>query len=144
MSLPDTLTWLLTKDTSCFIKARNGRTKRSGAIQLTSEAGNLMNLNKAKFSGSNNKSIGLSLDGNVVKMGVKSTKKANKPAKATGAVVLKKNFRSSVATIKKQVLDNHYRADLSQAALARYSALYKLNRVAQGTVKAPEFKRGRK
>merc|ERR1739841_300672 len=97
-----------------------------------------MNLNKAKFSGSNNKSIGLSLDGNVVKMGVKSTKKANKPAKATGAVVLKKNFRSSVATIKKQVLDNHYRADLSQAALARYSALYKLNRVAQGTVKAPE------
>eukprot|EP00638_Chattonella_subsalsa_P001341 CAMPEP_0117739448 /NCGR_PEP_ID=MMETSP0947-20121206/3752_1 /TAXON_ID=44440 /ORGANISM="Chattonella subsalsa, Strain CCMP2191" /LENGTH=116 /DNA_ID=CAMNT_0005555373 /DNA_START=165 /DNA_END=515 /DNA_ORIENTATION=- len=111
---------------------------------MTSEPGNLMNLNRAKFSGCNNKAIDLKLDDddNVI-MGVKSTKKTNLPPKAVVPVSLKKHFRKSVGTIKKNVIDNYYRADLESAALARYTKLYQFSRVKKGIVKAPKMKKGR-
>ena len=140
----DTLAWLLVKDTSSFIVRRNGRSDRVGNIEFNSEKGNVMNLNRAKYSGSNKKAVDLSHDGEKIVLGVKAQKKSKNPKKAFAATVLKKNFRASAGVINKAVLDNYYRADLRKETLARYNKLYNFGRVKRGTVKAPKMNKGRK
>ncbi len=44
------LIWQLVKDNNSFLVKR-GRTHRAGAVQFSAEAGNLLNVNSAKFSG---------------------------------------------------------------------------------------------
>lgn len=44
------LVWQLIKDNNSFLVKR-GRTHRSGAVQLSAEPGNLLNVNSAKYSG---------------------------------------------------------------------------------------------
>uniref|UniRef100_A0A7S2UUC9 Ribosomal eL28/Mak16 domain-containing protein n=1 Tax=Fibrocapsa japonica TaxID=94617 RepID=A0A7S2UUC9_9STRA len=140
----DALTWLLLKNNSAFLTKRNGNTKRSGSITLSSEPGNLMNLNSAKYSGANNKAVDLSLVDDKIVLGLKSTKKWNQVKKAVGKTPLNKNYRRSAKVIRSQIASNAYRADLEKAALARYSSLYRFNRIKKGVVKTPKIKKGRK
>ncbi len=44
------LLWQLVKDNNAFLVKR-GRTHRAGAVQFSSEPGNLLNVNTAKYSG---------------------------------------------------------------------------------------------
>ena len=57
--MSDSLVWHLLRDNNCFLHKR-GRTTRNGAVQFSSEPGNLMNVNTFKYSGlANSKAIDL-------------------------------------------------------------------------------------
>ena len=58
--MSNSLIWMLVKDNNCFLK-KFMKTKRAGAVQFSSEPGNLMNVNSFKYSGlANNQTIDIS------------------------------------------------------------------------------------
>lgn len=124
VSCPDSLVWQLTsRNTSKMVK-RGGRKSRTGSIRFSREAGNVANVSTFKHSGfANSKTIDLSISGSDITLNLKTTKASTKPAKASASSMLKKPFRKSVKTIRAQCLDNGYRADLTETALARYGIL---------------------
>jgi large subunit ribosomal protein L28e len=59
--MSESLVWMLIKNNNAFLQKR-GRTARSGAVQFSSERGNLMNVNSFKYSGlANSKAIDISI-----------------------------------------------------------------------------------
>lgn len=57
--MAEALVWQLIRDNNSFLVKR-GRTKRDGAVQFSSEPGNLLNVNSFKYSGiANNNVIGI-------------------------------------------------------------------------------------
>ncbi len=58
--MADALVWQLVKNNNSFLH-KVGRTNRSGAVQFSSEPGNLMSVNSFKYSGlANSKTIDIS------------------------------------------------------------------------------------
>lgn len=141
----DSLVWELVKNNNSFMRTKNGRTSRSGSIRFSVERGNLMSRSTYKYSGlANSKTIDISnTDDNRATLTIK-TKKATTSGKSGKAeIALNKDFRRVEKTIKSQATDNYYRPDLKNAALAKYTAVYRSNRVAKGVKKVAAVKKGR-
>jgi len=141
----DSLVWELVKNNNSFMRKVNGRTRRSGSVRFSVERGNLTSRSTYKYSGlANSKTIDISAtEDNRATLTIK-TKKASTSAKSGKAeIALNKDFRRVEKTIKSQATDNYYRPDLKSAALAKYTAVYKSNRVAKGVKKCPPIKKGR-
>eukprot|EP00903_Cladosiphon_okamuranus_P016634 g15342.t1 len=134
------LVWSLVRRNNCFLYKRNGRTKRSGKVVLTSEPNNLKNVHSYKFSGlANSKAVGIQFDqdakGPCASMTLKSSKNGNKPKKSVGKSLLKKTFPSAVQAIRKQTGGTNYRPDLESEALVRWSKVHRALRVQKGEMK---------
>lgn len=122
----DSLTWLLTKNTSSFIVKRNN-------VEFSREKFNLMNRNCRKYSGlAAVKGLDLSIQDKKVFMTTKKSKKVNTPVKAQNVVPLNKGFHAVAHTITSQSVANYYRADLKKAALARWARLNRLAKIEKG------------
>lgn len=66
IKMAEALVWHLIRDNNSFLVKR-GRTRRAGEIQLSSEPGNLLNVNTFKYSGiANSRTVTLSVDTEVV------------------------------------------------------------------------------
>lgn len=144
------LVWSLVRSNTCFLYKRNGQTKRSGKVVLTSEPNNLMSVNSYKYSGlANTKAVGIEFDQDVkgrpcASMSLKSSKNGNKPKKSVGKSLLKKPFPSVAQAIRKQTGGTYYRPDLQQAALIRWSKVHCALRVTNGGMKPMVISTGRK
>eukprot|EP00526_Cylindrotheca_closterium_P024730 CAMPEP_0113605800 /NCGR_PEP_ID=MMETSP0017_2-20120614/2521_1 /TAXON_ID=2856 /ORGANISM="Cylindrotheca closterium" /LENGTH=149 /DNA_ID=CAMNT_0000514315 /DNA_START=214 /DNA_END=663 /DNA_ORIENTATION=- /assembly_acc=CAM_ASM_000147 len=141
----DSLVWELTKNNSCFLKKKNGHTKRSGKIAFSTEKANLTSLNQHKYSGlANTKVAGLNCtEDNRAELVVKTASKPNQPKKAYATIPMNKDFRRVESAIRKTTVDNFYRRDLESAALAKLTKVYQANRRAKGTKKVVPCKKGR-
>uniref|UniRef100_A0A0N8AL39 Large ribosomal subunit protein eL28 n=1 Tax=Daphnia magna TaxID=35525 RepID=A0A0N8AL39_9CRUS len=125
----DTLTWLLTKNTSSFVVKRNGN-------EFAKEKFNLKNINSAKYSGlANGKAVDISLDDKKITLTTKIAKAARKPVKSENEVPLRKGARAGANTIRANISRNFYRRDLKQAALARWSRLSTVAKIEKGLLK---------
>lgn len=141
----DSLVWEIVKNNNSFMRKKNGRTARSGSIRFSTERGNLMSRSTYKYSGlANSKTIDISpTSDNRAALTIK-TKKAGASGKSGKATIaLNKPYRRTEKTIQSQSTDNYYRPDLKSAALAKYSAVYRSNRVAKGVKKVAAVKKGR-
>eukprot|EP01134_Creolimax_fragrantissima_P000359 CFRG0359T1 len=113
------LLWLITKNTSSFIVKSNG-------VALSSEPMNLKNLHSFKYSGiCNKKAVGVSNAKSGISMHQKTKFAKNKPAKGVRSVVFngKNGSRRVLKSVKTATAGNYYRADLSDAAVRRASAI---------------------
>jgi len=140
----DQLVWELIKNNNCFLKKVNGRSKRSGTMRFSVEKGNLRSLSSYKHSGlANSKTVDISCTEN--NQAVLSTKTASKSASrsASSEIPINKNFKRVVKTIGSHAVDNYYRPDLKNDALAKYSKVYQANRAANGVKAVVPVKKGR-
>lgn len=125
----DTLTWLLTKNTSSFLVKRNGN-------EFAREKFNLLNRNSRKYSGlASAKAVDISLADKKVTLTTKIDKFARKPVKAENAIPLRKGARGGANTIRATISRSFYRRDLKKAALARWSQLSTVAKVEKGVLK---------
>merc|ERR1712083_402173 len=130
MSVSPDLIWPIVRDTSCFVVKRrqSGRSRMGKAgARMTTEANNLTGINSFKYSGlANAKTVDLMpVSGGGVELVTKIRKNANVPAKQLHKVKLTRDFRRVANTIKKETSERFYRPDLSKAALAKWSLIYK-------------------
>mmetsp|Transcript_11269 Transcript_11269/g.19561 ORF Transcript_11269/g.19561 Transcript_11269/m.19561 type:complete len:148 (-) Transcript_11269:47-490(-) len=141
----DSLVWELVKNNNSFMRKVNGRTSRSGSIRFSVERGNLMSRSTYKYSGlANSKTIDISAtDDNRAALTIKTKKATTSGKSGKAAIALNKDFRRVEKTIQSQATDNYYRPDLKSAALAKYTAVYRSNRVAKGVKKVAPVKKGR-
>ena len=147
VSCPDSLVWELTKRNSSFIKKRNGKTKRTGKVEFSTEKGNLASLNRFKYSGLANSKVFnvVCTDDNKATLIIKNAgKSATQPNKSTADIPLNKSDYHKVAkTIKNTTDANYYRKDLSSDALAKWYKIYTGNKRANGVKKGVPPKMGR-
>mmetsp|Transcript_23466 Transcript_23466/g.46886 ORF Transcript_23466/g.46886 Transcript_23466/m.46886 type:complete len:148 (+) Transcript_23466:248-691(+) len=145
VAVPDSLVWECVKNNNSFMKKANGQKSRSGSVRFSVEPGNLMNKSTYKYSGiANSKTIDISPSSdNRATLTIKTKKAGNSGKKGTAAIALNKDFRRVENTIKTQATDNYYRPDLKREALAKYSAVYRSNRIAKGVKKGVPVKKGR-
>mmetsp|Transcript_10538 Transcript_10538/g.29045 ORF Transcript_10538/g.29045 Transcript_10538/m.29045 type:complete len:151 (-) Transcript_10538:86-538(-) len=142
----DSLVWELTKKNSCFVKAKNGKTKRSGKISFSSEPGNITSLNLFKYSSvANSKAANISCtDDNRASLFVKTASKCHtQPKKAKATIPMNKDFRRVESAIRKHTQDNFYRRDVEAAILGKWTKVYQANRRAKGTKPVVPTKKGR-
>jgi len=121
------LIWQLVKRHNAFQVKKNGTT-------LSSEPGNLLNINSPKYSGlSNSRTVDITAkaDKSVV-ITLKSTNvnNVNRPKVAHRRVVLKnvnvkRDFGKVANTIKRTTSHQGYRPDLERIALARWTLLHR-------------------
>ncbi|KAL7549134.1 hypothetical protein ACHAWF_012403 [Thalassiosira exigua] len=141
----DSLVWELVKNNNSFMRKVNGRTSRSGSVRFSVERGNVMSRSTYKYSGlANSKTIDISpTEDNRAALTLKTKKAVNSGKKGKAEIALNKDFRRVEKTIQSQATDNYYRPDLKSAALAKYTVVYKSNRVAKGVKKVAPVKKGR-
>jgi large subunit ribosomal protein L28e len=126
----DTLTWLLTKNTSSFLVKRNGN-------EFAREKFNLLNRNCRKYSGlAASKAVDVTLEDKKLTLSTKIEKAGKKPAKSENAVPLRKGARGGANTIRANISRNYYRRDLKKAALAKWSRLSTVAKVEKGASQA--------
>jgi large subunit ribosomal protein L28e len=138
------LVWEIVKNNNSFLHKVNGRSKRSGTMRFSLEKNNLRSISSYKHSGlANNKAVGIA--STITNGAVLTTRTASKAATTTSSanVAINKDFKRVVKTIESQIVNNFYRPDLKNDALAKYSAVYRANRVAKKVKKAVPVKRGR-
>ncbi|KAL4151631.1 hypothetical protein PRNP1_008573 [Phytophthora ramorum] len=124
----DTLTWLLTKNTSSFLVKRNGN-------EFAREKYNLLNRNCRKYSGlASTKAVDLSLADKKITLSTKIEKAGKKPSKSNNDVPLRKGARGGAITIRANISRNYYRRDLKKAALAKWSRLSTVAKVEKGVL----------
>ena len=146
VAIPDSLAWELTRKNTSFLNKKNGHTKRSGAVQFSTEKGNVKSLNKFQYSGiANTKVCDVDFaDGNKAALVARTASKCHKqPKKAYASIPLNKDFRRVENIINKSVAENYYRRDLKQAMLGKWTQVYKANRRAKGTKPVVPVKKGR-
>lgn len=146
VNCPDALVWELVQKNNCFMKKVNGRTKRTGTISFSVEKGNLRSISAPKYSGiSRSQSVDVvPTDDNRAQLLLKTASKAaTQPKKGVAATPLNKDFRRTVHCIEANVQNNFYRPDLTSSALAKYSKVYRANRIAKGVKKPVPVKKGR-
>ena len=148
VAIPDSLCWELTRRNTAFIKKKNGRTARSGAIVFSVEKGNVKSLNKFKYSGiANSKVADVAFAGDDNNKAALITRTASKchtqPKKAYVSTPINKDFRRVEKIIKGQTTNNHYRADLKDELLAKLTLVYKANRRAKKIKPVVACKKGR-
>lgn len=145
--MSEALVFEIIKKNHSQLKARNGRTNRSGSILFSTEAGNLQNLHTPRFSGlSKVKTIDISAgaDGAGPVLTLKVASKAGKPSKVRRSIPLNsKNFRKSIKSIAAVTSAVHYRSDLASLANARYAKIFNGQQVAAGVKKGVAVKAGR-
>ncbi|GAB9471594.1 hypothetical protein Gpo141_00008798 [Globisporangium polare] len=125
----DTLTWLLTKNTSSFLVKRNYN-------EFAKEKFNLLNQNSRKYSGlACAKAVDISLNDKKITLTTKIGKAARKPLTADNEVPLRKGARGGANTIRANISRNYYRRDLKKAALAKWSQLSTVAKVEKGVLK---------
>lgn len=147
VQIPDQLAWELVRRNNCFLKKRNGQTKRSGMVQFSVEQGNCKSLNQFKYSAvANSKALDVVFVGENRAQLIKKTasKAGSKPSKSVAKINVNKDFRRSEKVITGQGIDNFYRPDLKGAVLAKYTKVYQANRRAKGITKPVPVKKGRK
>ncbi|EPZ35945.1 Ribosomal L28e protein family domain-containing protein [Rozella allomycis CSF55] len=125
------LTWLLIRNQNSFLVKRNG-------TQFSSEKGNLMNKHCLTYSGLANKDVVDVAPG--AKRGVVLTTRSRKNGKFVSHEI-PKGSRRVYRSLKKNLSNNFYRADLTKAAVARASALAKTARVNKKPVNKPSPRR---
>merc|ERR1711937_275171 len=94
VSCPDSLVWEVTKRNHSFLKKKNGKTKRSGTIEFSTEQGNIRSLNKFKYSGIANSKVYdvVPTSDNKAQLVIKTASKAGKsPAKGVATIPLNKS-----------------------------------------------------
>lgn len=146
VSCPDQLLWECVKKNNCYLRKKNGHTKRSGKVAFSMEKGNLTSLNQLKYSGLANTKVAdvVSTSDNKTSLIKKVASKAStKPSQGQLITNVRKDYSRSVKTLKKVVVDNYYRPDLSLPMLQKYTAVYQANRRARGIVKPVPVKKGR-
>ena len=146
VQISDSLLWELTKNNTSFMKKVNGQTKRSGCIKFSTEKGNLKCLSKAAYSGlANSKTVDIvATDEKQAHMIKKSSNKHHQfPSLGQTVTHIKKDFRRAENVIKTQVVDNFYRPDLKDAAMAKFARIFEGNRRAKGIKKVVPVKKGR-
>ncbi|KNC86328.1 ribosomal protein L28e [Sphaeroforma arctica JP610] len=122
------LLWLITKDTSCFIKKSHG-------LCLNSEPMNLKNLNSFKYSGlCNKKAVGITAGKTGVVLSKKTKAAKIKPAKGVTKSVFngKNGARRVVKSVHGDVVANHYRSDLADVATRRVMAIMRSQKAKTG------------
>ena len=143
---PDSLVWELVKDNTCFMKKRNGRTKRSGAVRFSVEKGNLKNLSQFKYSGlANSKSVDVvCTEEHGAELITKTASKAHSyPKKGFATTPINKHFARVAKVVEGQTAGNFYRRDLKDAALGKWTKVYEANRRAKNVTKSIPVKKGR-
>jgi large subunit ribosomal protein L28e len=145
VAIPDQLAWELVKKNTCFLRKKNGHTKRSGAIQFSVEKGNLKSLNQLKYSGlANSKTVDVVSNDNRAQLITKTASKTHtQPKKGMVVTNINKDFRRAENVILTQTINNFYRRDLKAAALGKYTKVYQANRRAKGITKPVPVKKGR-
>ena len=145
VTCPDALVWELTRGNSCFLKKKNGNTKRSGKIAFSAEKGNVKSLNQFKYSGLANSKVCdiVCTDDNRASLIVKTASKASQPKKSKAEIPMNKDFRRVESAIRKNTSDVFYRRDLEAAMLGKWSKVYQANRRAKGIKKTVPTKKGR-
>mmetsp|Transcript_33611 Transcript_33611/g.77550 ORF Transcript_33611/g.77550 Transcript_33611/m.77550 type:complete len:149 (-) Transcript_33611:373-819(-) len=143
---PDALVWQIVGNNNCFLQKRNGHTKRSGAINFSSEVGNLKSLSSFRYSGLANSracDVTATEDNAAVLTMRAESKVGSKPSAASVEIPLNRCFRRSAKTIGNTAGSPYYRPDLQKAALAKYDKIYRANRIAKGVKKPVLTKKGR-
>ena len=152
VNIPDSLTWSLISQNNSFMRKRNGRTSRSGAVRFSAESGNLKSLSTFKYSGvANSKTFDVSsvVVGAASRHKIVVTSKTSKagvsPKKGVATSLVAKNFRTAVGkTLAAPNGEKFYRRDLVEDVKAKYAALYNEVRVKKGIKKGMAVKTGRK
>ena len=127
--MTDNLTWLLTKNSSCFIVRRNG-------VEFAKEKFNLANRNCRKYSGlAAVKGCDLSLSNKKITLSTKVAKRSNKPAQSCVAAPLNKCTQAASKALDSQLSSNHYRSDLKKVAMAKWCLLNRVAQVEKGSKK---------
>jgi large subunit ribosomal protein L28e len=148
VSCPDALVWEITKRSNSFLMKRNGNTKRSGAVEFSTEKGNIKSLNQFKYSGIANSKVYdvVCTEENKAQLIKKTASKAgSQPSKAKASIPINRSdFRRGEKTIKKNTSDVYYRRDLEAAALAKWTKVYNANKRAKGVKKVVPVKKGRR
>mmetsp|Transcript_15721 Transcript_15721/g.19964 ORF Transcript_15721/g.19964 Transcript_15721/m.19964 type:complete len:149 (+) Transcript_15721:209-655(+) len=144
VSISDNLVWECVKNNNSFMKKVNGRSKRSGTMRFSVEKGNLRSLSSFKQSGiANSKAVGISCtDKNSAVLSLKTASKSDSQV-AVEDIPINKSFKKVVKTIESKIVSNYYRPDLKGDALAKFSAVYKANRIAKDVKKGVPVKKGR-
>ncbi|KAL4285976.1 60S ribosomal protein L28-2 [Arachis ipaensis] len=135
-TVPGQLVWEIVKKNNCFLVKEFGRGTQS--VEFSREPNNLYNLNSFKYSGlANKKTVTIQPAGKDqgVLLATTKTKKQNKPSALLHKSLMKKEFSRMAKAVQNQVTKNHYRPDLTNAALARLSAVNRSIRVAKSGVK---------
>jgi len=138
--------WELTKNNTCFMKKRNGRTKRSGSVRFSVEKGNLTSLSRFQTSGlANSKAVDVvcTSKGGAELITKTASKAHSFPSKASAHTPINKHFRKVDDILQKQTVDNFYRPDLKNKMLAKWTKVYQANRRSKGTKKTLPMKKGR-
>jgi hypothetical protein len=147
VSCPDSLLWEITKRSNSFLMKRNGNTKRSGAVEFSTEKGNVKSLNQFKYSAVANSKVFdvVCTADNKAELIVKSASKAgSNPSKSKAYIPINRiDFRRGENTIKKNSSNVFYRRDLESAALAKWTKVYNANKRAKGVKKLVPVKKGR-
>ena len=140
----NSLIWECIKSQNSFQKKTNGRTKRSGCMRFSVEKGNLRSLSSFKQSGlANSQAVGISCtDKNTAVLSLRTASKADKAA-SFQEIPVNKCMSRVAKTIESTVVSNYYRPDLKGDALAKFSAVYKANRIAKDIKKKVPVKKGR-
>ena len=140
----DNLVWECIKNNNSFMKKVNGRTKRSGTMRFSVEKCNLRSLSSFKHSGlANTQAVGISSsEDDTAVLSLKVANKADKTA-VVQDIPINKCFKKVVKTVESTVVSNYYRPDLKGDALAKFSAVYKANRIAKDVKKGVPVKKGR-
>ena len=129
--MSQTLIWHLIRDNNSFMVKRE-RTSRSGAVQFSSEPGNLMNAHSFKYSGiSNNRAVDIS---SALALRSKDCKAANKPSKTYANNETLSIFPSK-AVARAVAVTTATRPDLLAAAKVRALKIVNGARVARGIKK---------
>ncbi|KAL9272203.1 Large ribosomal subunit protein eL28y-like protein [Drosera capensis] len=134
-TVPGPVIWEIVKKNNSFVVKQFGN--GSGKVRFSKESNNLFNTHSYKYSGlANPRTITIQAAGkDGVLLATSKTRKQNKPAISLHKSVMKKDFQRMANAVVNQVADNHYRADLKKAALARLSAVHRSLQVTKSGVK---------
>ena len=141
--------WAATRDTSCYIikhkqTGTSGMGKRGAEFSL--DPLNVASKNSWKYSSANPKIANVTMIEGGVELvtKTKNAKRSGKPDKMLNKTALTKDFRRVAKSIKTQTAGKYYRGDLTDKALARWTALHRYTKVVAGVVKKAKTKTGRK
>ena len=137
------LVWECIKNNNSFMKKVNGRSRRTGTMRFSVEKANLRSLSSFKHSGiANDKAVGITVDENKATLNLKTASKSASSV-SVAEIPINKSFKRVVKTIESSIVSNYYRPDLKSDALAKFSAVYKSNRIAKEIKKKVPVKKGR-
>merc|ERR1711981_213435 len=118
------LVWQCVRNNSCFIQKRKCG---SNKVMFTTEPNNLTNLNRFKDSGlANAQAVDLTSNGKKgCVLSAKNPKRQRQVKRSVSSTKFAGSFTKVASAITKQTKGSYYRADLTDAALARWYKIWK-------------------